>query len=114
MKITVLVLSLSTILSGLSFAQDSGDNSPEKAAIAANDRAYEAAYAKSDVQALADFFAEDAQYTTDDGRTFDGRAAIQQSMTESFATGKGDTLKINLDSVRVLSPDVVMEKGSTR
>jgi hypothetical protein len=45
MKTTVLVLSLSTILSGLSFAQDSGDNSPEKAAIAANDRAYEAAYA---------------------------------------------------------------------
>ena len=34
-------------------------------------------------------------------------------MTESFATGKGEKLQINLDTVRVLSPDVVMEKGST-
>jgi uncharacterized protein (TIGR02246 family) len=113
MKTTVLILSLSTIFAGFSVAQDSGDNSPEKAAIMANDRAYEAAYAKGDVKALADFFADDAQYTTLDGDTFDGRAAIQESIKQSFATGKGDTLKINLDSVRVLSPEVVMEKGST-
>ena len=79
----------------------------------ANDRAYEAAYAKADVKALADFFADDAQYTADDGRTFDGRAAIEKSIAETFKARKGATLAINLDSVRVLAPEVVMEKGFT-
>ena len=80
MKTIALFVFFSAALSGVSFAQDSADNSPEKAAVMANDRAYEAAYAKADVKALADFFAEDAQYTSDDGQTFDGRAAIEGSI----------------------------------
>ena len=79
----------------------------------AKDRAYEAAYAKADVKALADFFTADAQYTSDDGRTFDGRAAIEGSIRAAFQARKGAKLAISLDSVRVLSPEVVMEKGST-
>ncbi len=110
--ITLLVFFLA-LLPGLSFAQDSADNSPEKAAVMANDRAYEAAYAKADVKALADFYAEDAQYTSDDGQTFDGRGAIEDSIKAAFQARKGAKLTIKLDSVRVLSPEVVMEKGST-
>ena len=113
MKNAVLVLSLSSMFIGLCHAQDAGNNSPEKAAIVANDRAYEAAYAKADVKALGDFFTDDAQYTTDDGRTYDGRAAIEESIKAAFVERKGATLAINLSSFRVLSPDVVMEKGST-
>ena len=79
----------------------------------ANDRAYEAAYAKGDAKAMAEFFAENAQYAADDGRTYDGRAAIEGSIKETLEAGKGARLAINLDSVRVLSPEVVMEKGST-
>ena len=78
MKTIALLVFFSATLPGLLFAQDSADNSPEKAAVMANDRAYEAAYAKADVKALADFFAEDAQYTSDDGQNFDGRAAIEK------------------------------------
>ncbi len=113
MKTIALLLSASAGLLGVSFAQDSADNSPEKTAIMANDRAYEAAYAKADAKALADYFADDAQYTTDDGRTYDGRAAIEKSIKDTFEAKKGTTLAIHLDSVRVLSPDVVMERGST-
>jgi uncharacterized protein (TIGR02246 family) len=113
MKTIALLLSASAGLLGVSFAQDSADNSPEKTAIMANDRAYEAAYAKADAKALADYFADDAQYTTDDGRTYDGRAAIEKSIKDTFEGKKGATLAIHLDSVRVLSPDVVMERGST-
>lgn len=113
MKRIAFFLSISAALLAVSFGQDSADNSPEKTAIAANDRAYEAAYAIGDVKALADFFAEDAQYTTDDGRTYDGSAAIEKSIKETFEARKGARLAINLDSVRVLSPEVVMEKGST-
>jgi uncharacterized protein (TIGR02246 family) len=113
MKSIALLVVISAALAGLCFAQEPTDNSPERAAIMANDRAYEAAYTKGDVKALADFFAEDAQYTSDEGRTFDGRAAIEGSIQAAFKGNKGAKLAINLDSVRVLSPDVVVEKGST-
>ena len=109
MKRTALLVFLSAGLSSLCIAQDS----PEQAAIAANDRAYEAAYAKGDVKAMSDFFADDAQYTADDGSTYDGRAAIEQSIKKTFEGNKGAKLAINLDSVRLLSPEVLMEKGST-
>jgi len=113
MKIIVLLVAAIATLAGIGFAQESADNSPEKTAIMANDRAYEAAYAKGDVKALTDFFAEDAQYTADDGQTFDGRAAIEGSIKAAFQARKGSKLTINLDSVRVLAPEVVLEKGST-
>src|SRR3954468_13468490 len=75
--IALLTSIVSAALACSSFAQAPSDTSPEKAAVIANDRAYEAAYAKADAKVLADFFAEDADYTTDDGRTFSGRAAIE-------------------------------------
>jgi uncharacterized protein (TIGR02246 family) len=89
------------------------DNSPEKAAVIANDKAYEAAYAKADVTALVNFFAEDAEYTADDGRMFKGRAEIEQAIRAGLMANKGSKLAINVDSVRVLGPDAVLEKGST-
>lgn len=113
MKTIALFASLSAVLAGVSLAQDSADTSPEKVAVLANDRAYEAAYAKADVKAMADFFTEDAQYTSEDGRTFNGRAEIEGSIRAAFQARKGAKLAITLDSVRVLSPEVVLEKGST-
>lgn len=89
------------------------DIPPEKAAVLANDRAFEAAYEKGDVKALAEFFAEDADYTTEEGETLSGRAGIEESMRAAFKEDKGAKLKIDTDSVRVLTPDVVVEKGST-
>ena len=86
---------------------------PEAEAVITDARAYEAAYAKGDVKALADFFAEDAEFTTEDGRTFSGRAAIEESIRAAFKENKGAKLAVNVESVRVLAPEVVLEKGST-
>ncbi len=113
MKSIALLLSVSIALAGRSPAQNSASNSPEWAAVMAKDRAYEAAYAKADVKALADFFTADAQYTSEDGQTFNGRAAIEGSIRAAFQAGKESKLAIHLDSVRVLAPEVVIEKGST-
>jgi len=77
------------------------------------DRAFEAAYAKADAKAIADFFTDDAHYTSDDGHTFDGRAAIEDNVRSAFAKNSGAKLAIVLDSVRLLTPDVLSERGST-
>jgi uncharacterized protein (TIGR02246 family) len=111
MKTHALLTSISIALVSTCLGQ-TGDT-PEKTAVLANDRAYEAAYAKADVKALAGFFAEDAEYTSDEGRTFTGRAAIEESIRAAFLANKGSKLAINVDSVRVLGPEAVLEKGST-
>jgi hypothetical protein len=68
-------------------AQAPSDTPPEQAAVIANDRAYEAAYANGDAEVLADFFTEDAEYTAEDGRTFKGRAEIQETIRAALQGG---------------------------
>lgn len=113
MKTVAVVVFLAAALVCTGFAQTPADNSPEKAAVIANDRAYENAYAKADVKALADFFAEDAEYTTDDGRTFSGREAIEGAIRAGLISNRGAKLAIAVDTVRVLGPETVLEKGAT-
>lgn len=88
--------------------------SPEQSAVNALNRAYEAAYNKGDVKALAGFFAEDAEYTTEDGQTFSGAAEIEGGIRAAFAGSKRAKLEIESISVRRLSPEVVVEKGVTK
>jgi uncharacterized protein (TIGR02246 family) len=86
---------------------------PEQTAVAALDRAYEAAFDKGDAKAIADFFTEDAEFTSDNGRTVSGRAAIQEMSRASFLSNKGSKLAIDTGSVRLLAPGVIVQKGST-
>lgn len=129
MKTIVLIISVSVVLAGLAGTEaapasppkaapaphsaDATDapDGPAKAAVIANDRAYEAAFAKGDAKAMAAFFADDAEYTAADGRAFNGREAIDEALRAATAANKGATLAIAVDSVRVLTPDVVAEKG---
>src|SRR5262245_53571869 len=96
-----------------SFAQDPADTPPEQAAVIANDQAYEAAYASGDAKALADFFSDDAEYTAEDGRTFKGRPEIEETIRAALLDRKGGNLAINMESVRLLAPEVLLEKGTT-
>ena len=119
MKTTFFLVSALGILLCAGVAQNATDTpsspppSPEMVAALAADRAYEELYAKADFKALAEYFAEDAEYTSDDGRTFTGREDIAQCLRDAFAANKGAKLTITPDSVRLLSPDVLSEKGST-
>jgi uncharacterized protein (TIGR02246 family) len=112
MKLITFLVSISAALA-VSHTETAAENSPEKTAAISVDRAFEAAYAKGDAKAVADFFIEDAHYTSDDGRTFDGRTAIEDNMRAAFAKNSGAKLAIALDSVRLLAPDVLLERGST-
>jgi len=113
MKTIALVISFAAALASAAFAQAPGDTSAEKAAVIANDRAYEAAYARGDAKALAGFFAGDADYTTEDGRTFSGREAIEGAIRAGLDANRGAKLAISVDTVRMLGPETALEKGST-
>jgi uncharacterized protein (TIGR02246 family) len=113
MKSTFSCIVISTALVGLRLAVFAEDVPPEKATVVASEKAYEAAYAKGDYKTLAGYFAEDAEYTTDEGRTYTGRAQIEETLHKAFTTNKGAKLAINVDSVKALGPEAILEKGTT-
>lgn len=113
MRSTPRLILIVVAFASATFAQDSTETSPEEAAVIANDRAYEAAYASGDAKALADFFTEDAEYTAEDGQTFKGRAEIEETIRAALRERKGGNLAITMESVRVLAPEVLLEKGTT-
>jgi uncharacterized protein (TIGR02246 family) len=112
MKITSAFVSV-IALSGAAFAQTSESVSPEKAAVLELDRAYETAFAKGDATALAAFFAEDAEQTTEDGTLLRGRSEIEKAIRDGLKANQGAKIAISLDSVRLLAPEVAIEKGTS-
>lgn len=116
MKTILTCLSFAVLTAISTQAQEAAAQSEMPAgmkAVLAQAKAYEEAYAKGDVAALASFFTDDAEYTSDDGRTFSGRPAIEACLRDAFRINKGAKLTIHVDSVKSLTPDVAVEKGST-
>ncbi len=72
---------------------------------------YVAAFNKGDARALAALYAEDTQYTSDEGVAVVGRAAVLENLTKFFAKNKGAKLEVRVDSARFLTPDVLLERG---
>ncbi|MGV3532292.1 MAG: YybH family protein [Chthoniobacteraceae bacterium] len=112
MKIVALAATLTFALASASLAQE-GTVSPEETAALANAREYEAAYAKADLKALANFYTDDAEYTAEDGTTASGRAGIEEALRTGLAANRGGKLAVEVGSVRTLAPEVISEKGAT-
>lgn len=113
MKTIAFVGWVAGALASTGFSQAPVETPPEMAEVVANDRAYETAYATSDVEALVNFFTDDADYTTKEGRNFSGRAEIEAAIRAGLVANRGSKLAINVETVRVLGPESLMEKGST-
>lgn len=90
-----------------------GDASGVRAAIEQMAKQTEAAFNKGDAKALAATFAEDVEYTDEDGVTVVGREAIEALLRKNFARNKGAKLAIQTESVRGLGQDVAVERGTT-
>ena len=86
-------------------------SSQETQAITQLDRDYEAAYNRGDANAVAAFYTNDAEYVDEGGNSVSGRDAIEKLLAQEFATDPGAKLQIVPEGVRVLSPDVLVEKG---
>ena len=69
------------------------------------------AFNKADAAAVAGCWTGDGQYIDDSGNTFTGRDAIGQAYSKFFADNPNAKLKINIDSLRLLSPTTAIEEG---
>ena len=110
---TILCLGLLVALAvGAELDKSSAAAAPE-AAITQIARDYEAAFNKADSAALGAMFAEDVEYTDEDGDLISGRAEVEALLKKSFALSPGAKLSIHIDSIRAIAPDVAVERGTT-
>ena len=85
----------------------------EEKVIADKANAYVAAHNKGDAKALAAFFAEDAEWVDEDGAVLKGRAQIEAALKAALAGSKGRKLDLEVESARALTPDVLVEMGTS-
>ena len=72
------------------------------------------AFNAADVKAIGDLWASDAEYTDESGQSFQGRAAIEQLYADVFKQHLGAMMTVKIESIRLLGPDVALEKGVAR
>jgi uncharacterized protein (TIGR02246 family) len=72
--------------------------------------AFERTFAAGDARTLAQMFTEDAQVADDSGSTL-GRPAIETRFQNYFAANPGIKIRLMVDSLRFLGPDMATEEG---
>lgn len=90
-------------------SQETSDS--DLAAIRAESQAFVAAFNKHDAPAIAALWTEDAEYIDDTGRHFVGRDAIEKGYASFFADSPSVTLRVVIDSIRLLSETTAIEDG---
>lgn len=69
------------------------------------------AYDQGDAKMIGSLFTEDAEFVDERGNVFQGRAAIEESMTLFFAENPGCKLEQTIDTIRFISPGIAVEDG---
>src|SRR5439155_21259354 len=65
------------------------------------------------IPTLLKLFAEDCELTEADGTTIRGLKELEDELKESFEDDPNARISVSVDSVRMVTPDVVIEEGKT-
>lgn len=89
------------------------DNTDEKKVRESAD-AFVTAYNAHDAKAVSELFALKAEFTDEDGNLIKGREAIEQDFATMFTKFPGCKIAVDIDSIRVLTPNIALEEGVVR
>ena len=107
------ILTLASFHQSLLLAGAADQQTGDKEALFNNAKAFVDAFEKGDASAVAGFWAEDGEFVDLTGRRLQGRPAIQDAFKDYFAENKGMKLRIDVNSVRFVTPDLAIEDGMT-
>lgn len=80
-------------------------------AIRDSSKSFVTAFGAGDAKAIAGLWTEDAEYIDDAGQRFVGRDAIEACYAELFKEHPGTSIRVAIDSLRVISDLVAIEDG---
>src|SRR5262245_17822556 len=89
------------------------DDSEASKAVLANVRTFTEAFNKRDVKTLLKLFTEDCELTEADGTTVNGLKELEKELKEIFEDDPEGRISVSVDSLKMVTPDVVIEEGKT-
>jgi uncharacterized protein (TIGR02246 family) len=101
-----------SLLATLPVASSRADQTADEAEIRANAAKYVELYNRRDSKGMADMWSPDAVYTdASTGETVTGREAIAKQLDYVFAGSEDAKLKVDVETIDFVSPNVAIEKG---
>jgi uncharacterized protein (TIGR02246 family) len=91
----------------------SAETGAQADALMNNARAFVNTFETGDAKAIAAFWAEDGDYVDVNGRQLQGRSAIENAFKGFFIDKKGLKLRIDVNSVHFLTPEMTIEDRTT-
>jgi uncharacterized protein (TIGR02246 family) len=114
-QVGLLVAACALIASGvdrLPAADPKSAGDADEKAIRATADEFVKAFNAADAKAIGALWAADAEYVDESGESFQGRAAIEKLYAEVFQQHKGAVMTVKIESIRLLGPDIALEKGA--
>jgi uncharacterized protein (TIGR02246 family) len=90
-----------------------GKLDPAKEAVMANVRAFAEGFNRQDVKAILKLYTEDCVLTEADGDTIRGLKELEAELTETFQNEPKARISVAVESLQVVTPDVIIEEGKT-
>jgi uncharacterized protein (TIGR02246 family) len=90
-------------------AQEASDT---EAALDALAQKYIDAWSKGDAAAAAAIYSDEARVTDFTGNTVEGRAAIEQALSESLKTFQGSTIQLERTNLSAVAPGIAVSDGT--
>lgn len=108
------IIALQTLLASPPPARASNsETAGDEDSLINNAKAFVDAFDGGDAKAVAAFWAEDGDYVDVNGRHLQGRSAIENALKDVLAENEGLKLRIDVNSIRFLAPDIAIEDGAT-
>jgi uncharacterized protein (TIGR02246 family) len=87
------------------------DRSADKESVQKALDSFVAAFKSGDAKAVANSWTAEGEYIDDDGTSYRGRAALEKAYTTLFTKNKGNSLEVEVDSIRFPSKDNAVVEG---
>src|SRR5262245_59118693 len=88
-------------------------DSDAREAVLANVRKFTEAFNSRNVPAILKLFTEDCELTEADGTTVNGLKELEEELKENFEDDPDAKISVSVDSLRQVTPDVIIEEGKT-
>ncbi len=116
-RLTLAILGLALLVTLPAWTQPPARKAPEKNpeedVLMKRAQAFVEAFNKGDAAAMAAFFTPGGDVVDQEGNHLKGRKAIEESYKKLFTEVKGAKLFIRIASLRVVSPTLALEDGTT-
>ena len=111
-QVMTQALAMAILLASSANAQDT-TATDEESAIRAVGEAYVEAYNRRDAAAVASYWSPEAVYVNRvTGQSVIGQQAISKQFEEAFASNDDQSLAVEIESIRLISPNVAVEQGA--